>query len=297
MEVFLEILRHSGPARLGKMHYAKREIPTPNFFSILTENFSAEHDIYLASSDLKTEKEPVVFDYGSLNVKKRIGKFGILPDEHVGFDVPRKLAELSVEKTIKFAKRYPAFGAVIQGSRYLDRREKCAEELWHRQILAIANGKKLIRNPRMLMEVVTMAREKISPNSLLYFPFAPPHTFHLLAYMGVDIFDSGDCMEKAAEKKFSTLRGALNLNELKELPCTCSACENTSPEKMKTDKLFSHNFNMAAQAVKEVRECIRSNTLREVVEEKAGCSVSSMVMLRLLDREKKEFLEKYTDVA
>lgn len=297
MEVFLEILKHSGPARLGKMHYARHEIPTPNFFSILTENFSAEHDIYLASSDLKTEEELVVFDYGSLNVKKKIGKFGILPDEHVGFDVPRGLAELSVKKTVEYAKGYPDFGAVIQGSKYPDLREKCAEKLGHRPILAIANGRKLIRNPRMLVEVVTRAREKISPNSLLYFPFAPPHTFHMLAYMGVDIFDSADCVEKAAEKKFSTLRGALNLNELKELPCTCSACKNSSPEKMKTDKLFSHNFNMAVQAVKEIRECIRSNTLREAAEEKAGCSVSSMVMLRLLDREKKEFLEKYTGVA
>lgn len=295
----IEIIRHCGPARLGRLHYNDSKIQTPNFFLNLIKGIDINHDIYLAASDLKTKKKPVVYDCGSFYQRtnfKIADVEKILPDEHVGFNVPRSIAEAAVERTVEFAKKHPKQGAVIQGSKYIDLREKCARGLEDRPLLLIANGAKLAKNPKLLVEIVTRVREIISPNSALYFPFAPPHFFYLLAYMGIDLFDSADCILKAAEKKFITTRGFLELQGLKELPCSCEVCKSKTPSELDFDDILTHSVNITKQILKEIREAIRSDSLRELVEEKASCSAASMVALRLLDREKQDFLEKYTAV-
>ncbi len=297
----LEILRHSGPARLGKFHVDEVKVPTPNMFSVITDSADIEHDIYIASSDVKTHRKPIFFNSGSLNVSEKIKineKNSILPDYHVGLTVPRELAEKSVRETLKFGKKYPEHGAVVQGSKFIDLRKECAKELGARAVFIIANGRRLLRNPRLLVEVVTLVREQVPPNSALYFPFAPPHMFYMLAYMGVDFFDSAECILNAREEKILLPKPAV-LAGLKELPCGCAVCAGKTPDDMAKsfDLLLSHNFNEAVKIIKEIRESIRANSLRELVEEKAAGDVSSMAMLRILDIEKGEFLDKYTAVA
>jgi predicted RNA-binding protein len=46
--------------------------------------------------------------------------------------------------------------------------------------------------------------------------------------------------------------------------------------------------------VREIRESIKDNSLRELVEEKSAADVNSMSMLRILDMEKQDFLDEYT---
>lgn len=296
----LEILRHSGPARLGKFHQNGTKLPTPNMFSVITDAVDIEHDVYIASSDIKTKRKPIFIGSGSLNISDKIKinkKNQILPDYHVGLNVPRELAEVSVGETLQFAKMYPEQSAVIQGSRFIDLREKCAEELGERPLFVIANGRRLLRNPRLLVDVVTTVREAIPPNSALYFPFAPPHLFYILAYTGVDFFDSAECILKAREGKILLPKPA-DLRSLKELPCNCAVCSGRGPnDLLDFDLLLSHNFAEAVRITKEIREAIRANTLRELVEEKAAGDVSSMAALRILDAEKAGFLEKYTPIA
>jgi queuine/archaeosine tRNA-ribosyltransferase len=296
----LEILRHSGPARLGKLHLEKTKIATPNMFSVITDAVDIEHDIYIASSDIKTKRKPIFFNSGSLNISDEIKinkKNQILPDYHAGLNVPRELAEDSVKETVKFAGKYPGHGAVIQGSKFIDLREECAKGLGDRPLFIIANGRRLLRNARLLVDIVTSVREAVPPNSALYFPLAPPHVFYMLAYMGVDFFDSGDCIIKAREGHI-LLPKPQDLESLKELPCGCAVCAGKGAEEMMDfDLLLGHNFNEAVKIIKEIRESIRSNTLRELVEEKASGDVSSMAMLRILDSEKEGFLEKYTPVV
>jgi|GEM_PF-199594 len=300
----IEILKHCGPARLGKLRCNDDVIRTPNFFLNLVKGINLNHDIYLASRDFKTKKKPVVYDCGSFFERPKIlvkqspkAIFYVQKDEHAGLNVPRSIAEAAVRRTVEFAKNYPGQGAVIQGSKYIDLREKCAQELEDHPLLVIANGAKLVKNPRLLVEIVTRVRDTISPNSALYLPFAPPHMFYLLAYMGIDLFDSADCVLKARGKKLITARGFLKSQSLKELPCSCEICKTGAPFELEFNDILTHNFNTAVQVVKEIREAIRSDSTRELVEEKASCDAASMVILRLLDREKQDFLEKYTAVS
>ena len=296
----LEITRHSGPARLGKFHMGEQKLATPNMFSVLTEAVDIEHDIYIASPEVKTKRTPIFVGSGSLNIsdKIKIKKDNqILPDYHVGLNVPREMAEKSVRETLRFAENYPEHSAVIQGSRFGDLREECAEGLGDRPLFIIANGRRLIRNPRLLVDVVSSVRETVPPNAALYFPFALPHLFYVLAYMGVDFFDSAECILNARVGKI-LLPGPADMASLKELPCNCSVCVGRVPEDLLDfDLLLSHNFQEAVKITKEIRESIRANALRELVEEKASGDVGSMAMLRILDAEKQDFLEKYTPVS
>ncbi len=328
--MILEIIKHDGPARLCVLHLEKK-ISTPNLFFPLMSNddLRFEHDLYLASDEERKRhesKKNVVYyckslfgtdgvdgicgmdevgigGMGGMGGMDETGdtpdeRFRILPDFPVGLNVPEEIASLSVGMTLKSAKRHPGMGAVIHGSKYPGLREKAANALKDRPILVIANGAKLIRNPRLTVEIVTRVRDAVSPNAALYFPSAPPETFYILSYMGIDLFDASDCIMQAGDNRIVTTRGSLYLDAIKEIPCTCGVCKDKSPGDLIGDfqGTAAHNFNTALTALKEIREAIRGGTLRNLVEEKAACSVGSMAMLRILDREKQAFLERYTPV-
>jgi queuine/archaeosine tRNA-ribosyltransferase len=299
----LEILKHDGPARLGRLRLEVQDVDldilTPNFLSLKDNSWTLEHEIYLASHVSAVEWENVLVDYGSLYEEKRISRFGILPDERVGLKVPRDIAEYSVDKTLEFAMDYPEYGAVIQGSRYLDLRLKCAKALSDRPLLVIADSVELLDSPRLLVEIVTAVRDVISPNTALYYPFAPPYMFYLLAYMGVDLFDTGNAFLNAKKRIICTSRDNPQLDSLGELPCTCSVCRDKRPEDLMGDynAIIAHNFNVTLGVVREIRVAIKNNGFRELVEEKAAVAPKTMAILRLLDREKQEYLERYTQIV
>lgn len=300
--MFLEVLKHDGPTRLGRLKHEDQnlriDIRTPNFFSISTDE-APEHEVYLSSSSTAIKKDNILIDYGSLFEEKNMSRFGILPDMRVGLKAPKELAEQAVERTVEFARMYPGYGAVVQGGGYVELRRRCAEALSDRPLLAIADGGELLDNQRLLVDIVTSIREVASPNTALYYPFAPPHAFYLLAYMGMDMFDTGTCLLNARKGIISTNRGEFRLDEIDELPCSCGICKDKNPDDLIQDKslALSHNFNVALGVVREIRVAIRAGSYRELVEEKSSSSPRMMAALRLLDREKQDFLEKYTPTA
>lgn len=293
--MFFEVKKHEGPARLGIIHF-EGKIPSPNLFSIDTGASTLQHELYLRAHHLESEREPAIIDYGSTWEEKEIDRFGLLPDPHLGLRAPREIVEAGVNEYITFAGKHPEQGAVIVGSKYPELRSRCGSAFEKRGLVAIADGTALLKDPRLLVDIVPEVREAISPNTTLYFPFAPPHTFPVLAYMGVDLFDSAACLLEAARGSYMTPRGILKVEDLKELPCGCSTCTKSRPEDLLKDQdvLLKHNFNTALIALKEIREALHLCRFRNLVEEKAGTDIASATMLRLLDREKSDFLERYT---
>ncbi len=190
-------------------------------------------------------------------------------------------------------------GAVIHGSKYPGLRKEAANALKDRPILVIADGAKLIRNPRLAVEIITGIRETVSPNTALYLPSAPPKMFYILSYMGIDLFDVSGCIMEACDNRIVTSRGSFHLDEIREIPCTCGVCRDKDPDDLAGDfhGIACHNFYTAFRIIKEIREAIRGGALRNLVEETSSCSVRSMSMLRILDREKQDFLERYTPIS
>ncbi len=208
----------------------------------------------------------------------------VIKDEPMPYDVPKKLAEWSVNVTIENAKKSEEKGiGVIHGGKYLDLRIKCAKEMDELGITTflIANSEELLRNPRDLVDILVNIRETVSPNAALYFPFTDVNFIPLLVYMGLDLFGDFACdfyaylniMQTPTAKYDITMYQIydLSLGELKE-----------------------YNENTMDFVIREVRENIRNRTLRNLVEERCCTSPEAMSALRILDKKYAGFLDKYT---
>ncbi|WP_456474132.1 tRNA-guanine transglycosylase [Candidatus Pyrohabitans sp.] len=293
----LEILAHSGPARLGTWHYEDKKISTPSFLLNITPATSRlKHEAYIAPRWVRTSKAPVVVHYGTLAGRTKMGRFGILPGAGFGLDIPRELAELGVEKTLALAEQYPGYGAVIEGGRYPELRELAAQKLASRKLLCLANGAKLCQRPRLLLEVVTRVREAVSPNTALYLPGAPPSLFPVLIYMGVDLLDASHAISSAQRGFYLTQYESYPIERMKEFPCTCSVCAANDKEKVKKG-LVKHNISVISSLMAEIRENMRTGRFTKQVEMSANTSTQAKAVLRILYKEKYKFLERYTSVA
>ena len=210
----------------------------------------------------------------------------ILKDEPMPFNVPKTLASWSVNSTVENARLSEENGiGIVHGSKYSDLRVECAirlEELGN-TVLMIANPEELIKRPRDLVEIMVMIRENINPNSAIYYPFAEPSYIPLLSYMGVDLFDTvnGDYNASINTLLTPTTKYDLDLYKLYD---------------MNLEELKAYNQKTIEFTVGEVKEHIRNGTLRNLVEERCCTSPEAMTALRLLDRDHKDYIDKYTQL-
>ncbi len=236
---------HDGPARLGK--YSGIETPA-----------------------IIEEENPLI----------------ILADEPMPYNVPKTLASWSVNSTVAYAEEYKENGiGIIHGAKYPDLRVECAirlEKLGN-TVLMVANTEELTRRSRDLVEIMVMIRENINPNSAIYYPFAEPSFIPLLAYLGVDLFDTvaGDFYASINTLLTPSTKYDLNVYKLFD---------------MNIDELKEYNKKTIEFTILEVKENIRNGTLRNLVEERCCSSPEAMTALRLLDRDYKNFLDKYTQL-
>jgi 7-cyano-7-deazaguanine tRNA-ribosyltransferase len=208
----------------------------------------------------------------------------VIEDEPMPYDVPRELAEWSVNQTIENAKKSEKKGiGVIHGGKYLDLRIKCAKELDKLGITTflIANPEELLRNPRDLVDIIVNIRKTVNPNVALYTPFADVNFIPLLAYMGVDLFGDFACDFYAYLNIMQTSTAKYDI--------TAYHIYDLSREELK-----EYNKNTMDFVIREIRENIKNRTLRNLVEERCCTSPEAMSALRILDKKYAEFLTKYT---
>lgn len=245
-----EIKSHDGPGRLGKLG----KIQTPNIINeATTENLIAK-------------------------------------DESVAYNIEREIAEWSVKGTIEKAKSEKEKNSdynigVIQGSKYIDLRVRCAQELEKLGYkgLIIANGDDLLLHPRDLVNLIVELRKNIKPSIYLIFTFVECSFIPLLCYMGIDGFLDG------ADEFYSYLN------------VMTTATKNYDLE---VYKIFEMNQSQIAECnkqaidfvLKETREHMRNKTLRNLVEERGVTSPQNASALKILDKNHQEYLQKYTQL-
>lgn len=221
-------------------------------------------------------KTPAIFRPGE-NIK-------VIEDEPMPYDVPKELAEWSVNRTIENAKKSKGNGvAVIHGGKYLDLRIKCAKELDDLGVTTflIANSEELLRNPRDLVDIMVNIRETVNPNAALYLPFIDLNFIPLLTYVGVDLFGdfAADFYAYLNIMLTPTAKYDINKYQIYDL----------SLEGLKEYNKKSMDF-----VIREVRENIKNKNLRNLVEERCCTSPEAMSALRILDKKYSDFLDKYT---
>ncbi|HEY0196353.1 MAG TPA: archaeosine tRNA-ribosyltransferase, partial [Methanobacterium sp.] len=209
-----------------------------------------------------------------------------IPDEPMPFNVPKPLAEFSVNRTLEKGKKSSETGiAVIHGSKYPELRIHCALELEKlgNHILLVANPEELLNRPMDLIKILVKLRENINPNTALYFPFVKTPFIPLLAYLGVDFFGSDSNNFYAQLGQITTPHKIYDL-------------KNYQLYQFNQDELSNYNQNNMDFVLREVRENIRNKTLRNLVEERCCSSPETMTALRILDRDYREYLDRYTSL-
>jgi archaeosine synthase alpha-subunit len=131
------------------------------------------------------------------------------------------------------------------------------------ELVVVSNGYELRREPRKAIESIIAIREKIGYNRLLcILGLAEPSTMALYAYMGVDVFD--DSLPRAA-----------GINGIKLIPegdvSTGTDVSEINCKEMLIEREKIITFTMAQR-------------LRELVDQRATASPSSVALLRIFDR-------------
>lgn len=150
-------------------------------------------------------------------------------------------------------------------------------------LVALAHARALFRHPRDFAAAVLQARRANGPEPVLYAPgLGLPQELAMLAYVGVDIVDSIPAMLAARRGQFLTSDGPLEAAKLQERPCLCPACGG---EAQGLEWLRAHNAFVVEQELRRVREAIRAQRLRELVEGRVRAWPEGIALLRILDLE------------
>ena len=139
------------------------------------------------------------------------------------------------------------------------------------EIIAIPNAFELRRNPRGILDAVMKIREMAGFNRLVYMSgIADPSTVSLLTYMGVDLFDD-------------TLPIASGLIGIKMFP---------EGEVFIGQDFSRENSKELKEEADKVKMFVAAGRLRELVDQRAAASPTSVALLRLLDDQGYQYQEE-----
>jgi len=231
-------------------------------------------------------------------------------------DQTKTKAEWGVKETLKRAKQSTKIkedmilACTVQGSIYLDLREKCAEELSKidSDFFTIGGVVPLMENQRYadLVGCIIASKKGLKPARPVHlFGAGHPLVFPLAVALGCDFFDSSAYAKYANDGRMIFPWGTEKLDDLNELPCCCPVCSKYSASELKKMEknevilqLAKHNLYVSFAEIKKIRSAIVEGNLWELVERRASSNPYLLYALReLRKKENKEWLEKFEPVS
>ncbi|HLE05931.1 MAG TPA: tRNA guanosine(15) transglycosylase TgtA [Candidatus Nanoarchaeia archaeon] len=195
------------------------------------------------------------------------------------FTTPGDDYETAKSKLAETTKRINAiksvnFSAPIQGGVFMDlRKEACnAVSKVPASVYPIGGIVPLMINYdfKRLIEVVIACKKELPFNVPVHaFGAGHPLIFALLAYAGVDLFDSASYALYAREGKYITETGTKVVKELQTLPCDCPVCSKHKPSELTEGLLARHNLHALMREVRLIRTAIAEGRLFELVYSRA----------------------------
>lgn len=194
--------------------------------------------------------------------------------------------------------------SVVQGSTYLDLREKCAEELskLDADLYPIGAVVPLMESYHYkdLVDVVMHSMVNLPDDIPRHLMGAGhPMIFALCVAMGCDLFDSAAYILYAEDDRLLSTRGTYKLENLHEMPCSCEVCSKYTPDdlrampkKQRKDLIAQHNLHVSFAELKLIRQAIHEGSLMELVEERCRAHPALLDAVRQLGNYADD-LEKY----
>lgn len=249
---------------------------------IMTDSGSFQLSVY---GDIDIGNKEVI------DFQEKIGTdIGTSLDIPTGPFVKREEAKRDLKITIERAKEAVKYknennismllNSVVQGSTFLDLREKCADELTKldADLYPIGAVVPLMEMYKYsdLVDVVMHSVNHLPDNVPRHLMGAGhPMIFALCAAMGCDLFDSAAYILYAEDDRLLSTRGTYRLEDLNEMPCSCEVCSKYTPEELRAlpkeervQLIAQHNLNVSFAELRTVRQAIYDGTLMELVEER-----------------------------
>ena len=228
--------------------------------------------------------------------------------------VEREKAEDDLEITLERAKEAVDFkkenniemllNSVVQGSTFMDLRQKCASELskLDADLYPIGAVVPLMESYhyKELVDVVMNSMMHLPDNTARHLMGAGhPMIFALAVAMGCDLFDSAAYILYAEDDRLLSTRGTFKLENLQEMPCSCEVCSKYTPDdlrampkKQRRDLIAQHNLHVSFAELRLIRQAIYEGSLMELVEERCRAHPALLDAVRQLSNYAED-LEKY----
>lgn len=228
--------------------------------------------------------------------------------------VEREKAEDDLKITLERAKEAVDFkkenniemllNSVVQGSTFMDLRQKCASELskLDADLYPIGAVVPLMESYhyKELVDVVMNSMMHLPDNTARHLMGAGhPMIFALAVAMGCDLFDSAAYILYAEDDRLLSTRGTFKLENLQEMPCSCEVCSKYTPDdlramskKQRRDLIAQHNLHVSFAELRLIRQAIYEGSLMELVEERCRAHPALLDAVRQLSNYTED-LEKY----
>jgi len=243
---------------------------------IMTDSGSFQLSVY---GDVEVSNEE------TLSFQQAIGSDIIVPlDIPTGPATGRADAERELAITLDRIREGQALfpdanlAAPVQGGLYPDLREKAGRAVSELGFTFCPIGAvvPLMENYRYreLVQMVLAAKRGLTPAACVHlFGAGHPAMLALAVAMGCDVFDSAAYALFAKEGRYLLPHGTFALDELAELPCTCSVCRNHSAEELQKSpdrvrELALHNLYVTLAEISRIRQAVQDGTLWELVDER-----------------------------
>jgi 7-cyano-7-deazaguanine tRNA-ribosyltransferase len=237
-------------------------------------------------------------------------------DIPTGWDVSRKVAERTVDETIKRAKQLSSLTsredvlwvAPIQGGRHLDLVAYSAKELGKLPfpIHALGSPTEVLKHYRfdVLANMIVTAKINAPPQRPLHlFGAGNPLMFALAVALGCDMFDSAAYAIFARNDRYMTEHGTKRLRKLEYLPCSCPICSKidiTELKDLQRDErqkaIAKHNLYVSFAELKRIKQSVKEGRLWEHLEERAHAHPTLFQAVRQL-KKYETYIERHDPIS
>jgi archaeosine synthase len=167
-------------------------------------------------------------------------------------------------------------------------------------LLVLNNALKLMNDPRKFVNRILEIEPRKDPNKLLYMPgIAKVNNLAILIYLGADIVDITQCILSARSGRLMIGTGEIPEEKAEHGLCSCDGCserfglgEGTSSNKL-FNSVLKHNVLALFSELALIKTSLTLGTLRELVEQRIVTEPSLSSMVRIMDNQYYQVLERY----
>ena len=285
-----------GPAQYGMLHLEKHLVEIPNLLFVQTKRFHAP-----SVAQMIVTNETHVFDVPTISLGENI---------FIKSDLDEKNRNSCLSSYILFPKDLPeSIHAWTQETWPLENKECIIlsgninvdkkRDNTNGKLFIVSSSQQLYQHPKEFVTYLTTIRENIMYDSLVYFPaIANPTNSALLVYCGIDLLDTTQAILAARNNIMFFPTGNINVKNLKKIPCNCPSCsELTDPSELSFSKILQHNYYAMHQEMQLIQSSIMNQNLRRLVELRIGANPQLITILRYLDQDASDYLEKRTSLS